>query len=56
MIFFVAGYLFLSSTFLYGFLTELKVGAKRALAIYGSAQAARRLTSNLLQFPWISLL
>jgi hypothetical protein len=49
------GYLFLNTTFLYGFFTGLKLQAKRALGTYSTASRYRQLTSILLLFPLVSL-
>jgi len=49
------GYLFLNTTFLYGFFTSLKLQAKRVLGAYGAAAQYRQLTSVLLLFPLVSL-
>lgn len=49
------GYLFLNTTFLYGFFTSLKLQSKRFLGAYAAAARYRQLTSTLLFFPLVSL-
>jgi hypothetical protein len=54
-ILYIGGFLFLNSTSLFEFLTELKLTGKRVARKYVSALISRRVLSNFLLFPWISL-
>jgi hypothetical protein len=45
------GFLFLNSTFLFSFLSGLKLSVKRATAKYAFACVERRVLSNTVLFP-----
>jgi hypothetical protein len=52
---YVGGFLFLSSTYLYTFITAMKLSFTRTTQKFLSALVARRFLSTALLFPWIAL-
>jgi len=49
------GYLFLNTTFMYGFFSALKLAAKRNLFVYGVTSLLHRFVSNSTVFPLVAL-
>jgi hypothetical protein len=54
-ILYVGGFLFLNNTYLYTFITAMKLSFKRTTQKFLSAVVARRFIATALLFPWIAL-
>jgi len=52
---YVGGFLFLNSTYLYTFVSAMKLNFKRTSRKFASTIVERRFISTALLFPWISL-